>query len=163
MQSKKQLSSNFKLFIAVMICQVVGILSGLLSNTQNNIWYDTIAKPFWKPPAYLFGLVWTVLYFLIGISLWLVWKSSVYEPKKLQALLFFAFQLFFNFWWTILLFKFHSPLAAFADILLMIVLIVFTIFRFAEISKTAAWLLVPYISWVCFATILNYSLWNLNQ
>jgi translocator protein len=163
MQQETTLSSNWKLIISVTICEVVGITSGLLTNAQNNIWYDNIVKPSWNPPAYLFGPVWTILYFLMGVSLWIIWKSDFYEYKKSQAMLFFAMQLFCNFWWTILFFKFHSPFAAFADIILMIVLILFTIFRFAEISKTAAWLLVPYISWVCFAAILNYNLWYLNK
>jgi translocator protein len=163
MQSKTTLSNTWKLIISITLCEVTGIISGLLTNTQNNFWYNTIIKPSWNPPAFLFGPVWTILYFLMGISLWIIWKSKFYEYKKSKAILFFALQLFFNFWWTILFFKFQSPFFAFADILLMIVLILITIFRFAEISKTAAWLLVPYISWVCFAAILNYNLWYLNK
>lgn len=113
--------------------------------------------------GYLFGPVWTILYLLMAISLWLVWKSNSDETRKLEAMLFFAFQLFLNFWWSILFFKFHSPIAAFNEIILMIVLILITIFRFSKISTTAAWLLVPYISWVCFAAFLNYNLWKLNS
>ncbi|MEO8234142.1 MAG: TspO/MBR family protein [Flavobacterium sp.] len=157
------LSTIWKLIISVLICQLVGIVSGLLSVTQNNIWYESIAKPSWNPPGYIFGPVWTVLYLLMGISLWIIWKSNVYEPMKYEALLFFGSQLFLNFLWTILFFRFHSLSIAFIDIVLMFVLIFLTIFRFVEISKTAAWLLVPYISWVCFAAILNYNLWKLNN
>lgn len=157
------LSNNWKLAICILICQATGIISGLLTTTQNNIWYNSIVKPSWNPPGYLFGPVWTILYLLIAISLWLVWKSNSDETIKLEAMLFFGFQLFLNFWWTILFFKFHSPSGAFIEIILMIVLILITIFRFSEISKTAAWLLVPYISWVCFAAFLNYNLWKLNS
>ena len=157
------ISNNFKLLICILICQIVGLTSSFLSNTQNNIWYDSIIKPSWNPPVYLFGTVWTFLYLLMGISLWMIWKSKAPEYKKLTAELIFALQLFLNFWWSIIFFKFQSPELAFAEILLMIVLIIITIFKFAEISRTAAWLLVPYISWVCFAAILNYNLWTLNK
>lgn len=163
MQATSTISNTWKLIISILICQSVGIISGLLTDTQNNIWYDTIVKPSWNPPGYLFGPVWTVLYLLMAISLWIIWKSNAYEPMKQEAMLFFASQLFFNFWWTILFFKLHCPLCAFIEILIMIVLIIYTIYKFSGISKTAAWLLVPYISWVCFATILNYKLWALNN
>jgi benzodiazapine receptor len=157
------ISTTWKLIISILICQMVGIISGLLSVTQSNAWFDSILKPSWNPPSYLFAPVWTVLYLLMAISLWLVWKSDSFEPMKQEAMLFFAAQLFLNFWWTILFFNFHSPLLAFIDIILLFVLIFLTIFRFVEISKTAAWLLVPYISWVCFAAILNYNIWKLNN
>ncbi len=157
------LSNNWKLAICVLICQSTGIISGLLTNTENNTWFETIIKPSWNPPGYLFGPVWTVLYLLMGVSLWLIWKSDAPETQKFQACLIFALQLFLNFWWTIIFFKFQCPLCAFVEILIMICLIVITIFKFSEISKTAAWLLVPYISWVFFATILNYKLWVLNN
>jgi translocator protein len=163
METTTTLSNNLKLLICILICQATGIISGLLTNAQNNVWYDNIIKPSWNPPGYLFGPVWTVLYLLMAISLWIVWKSNAYEPMKKEAMLLFASQLFLNFWWTILFFKFQSPIAAFIEIIIMISLILFTIFRFAEISKTAAWLLLPYISWVFFATLLNYKLWVLND
>ena len=157
------LSNNWKLAICIIICQATGIISGLLTNTQNNTWYDTIVKPSWNPPGYLFRPVWTILYLLMGISLWMIWKSSAPEVQKIEACLLFAIQLFLNFWWAILFFKLHSPILAFAEILVMIILILLTIYRFSEINKTAAWLLFPYILWVCFAAILNYNLWKLNS
>ena len=156
-------SNNWKLFICIVLCQSVGLIAGYLTNTENNVWFDTINKPSWNPPGYLFGPVWTVLYLLMGFSLWIIWKSDAPEFKKLEAELFFAAQLFLNFWWTIIFFMFKSPLWAFVEIIVMIVLILVTIFKFAKISKTAAWLLVPYISWVCFAAILNFNLWILNK
>lgn len=159
----RTISNNLKLVICICICQLTGFMSGFLTNTQNNIWYDTIVKPSWNPPGYLFGPIWTTLYLLIGISLWLIWKSKAPEYKKQQAIFIFAVQLFLNFWWSIIFFSFKSPELAFIEILVMIILIVVTIFKFSEISKTASWLLIPYISWVCFAAILNYNLWTLNR
>ena len=162
MNTTNTLSNIWKLIICILICQSTGIISGWLTTTQNNVWYDSIIKPSWNPPGYLFGPVWTILYLLMAFSLWIVWKSYAPEVQKFQACLIFALQLFLNFWWTILFFKLQCPLCAFVEILLMILLILITIYKFSKISKTAAWLLVPYISWVCFATILNYKLWVLN-
>jgi benzodiazapine receptor len=119
-------------------------------------------KPEWNPPSYIFGPVWTGLYFLMGIAWWLVVQSDVLSHKKKKAQVYFIIQLFLNFWWSILFFRLHSPLWAFVDIILLIVAISLTIFSFARISRIAAWLLVPYISWVCFAAFLNYSIWALN-
>ena len=158
-----ELSSQWKFIIAVFICQAVGIVSGLLTQNEMTTWFSSLNKPSWNPPAYLFGPVWTTLYLLMGISLWLVWKSNAPETQKLRAELTFALQLFLNFMWSILFFNIHSPALAFVDIVLMIVAILMTIGRFARISRLAAWLLVPYLMWVCFATVLNYRIWAMNM
>ena len=163
MVEKNTLSPQWKLFICIIICQSVGIISGLISATNNNSWLDSLQKPTWNPPGYLFGPVWTVLYLLMSISLWIVWKSNFNEKLKNQAALLFALQLFFNFWWSVLFFKFQSPLFAFIDIVFMIILILMSISSFSKFSKLAAWLLVPYISWVCFAALLNYKIMVLNN
>lgn len=156
------ISSVWKLVVSIVICEAVGIVSALLSQPGTNTWFDNLNKPSWNPPAYLFGPVWTLLYLLMGVSLWLIWKSEAPSQQKRSAIMIFSFQLFLNFWWSILFFKLHSPLMALVDIVLMVIAILFTIFRFASISCSAAWLLVPYISWVCFATLLNYTIWAMN-
>ncbi|WP_309609962.1 TspO/MBR family protein [Flavobacterium sp.] len=163
MIEKNTLSPQWKLFICIVICQAIGIISGLIAATNNNVWFESLQKPSWNPPGYLFGPVWTFLYLLMSISLWIVWKSNMNEKIKDQATLIFALQLFLNFWWSILFFKFQSPLFAFIDIIFMIILIFISISRFSKFSKLAAWLLVPYISWVCFAAILNYKIMVLNN
>ncbi len=160
---KPEPSSFSKAVISVLLCEAVGIASGLLSRDGMASWFDTLNKPSWNPPSWLFGPVWTTLYFMMGLALWLVWKSDSPEPQKQTALRLFALQLFFNFWWSLLFFHFHSPGLALVDILLMVATITATIFQFAPISRAAAWLLVPYLSWVCFATILNYTIWAMNQ
>jgi translocator protein len=157
-----ELSPTWKFIIAIFICEAVGITSGLLTQNDTITWFSTLNKPSWNPPAYLFGPVWTTLFLLMGISFGLVWTSNAPETQKMRAEITFAVQLFLNFMWSILFFRCHSPALAFADILLMIVAILVTISRFAKISKTAAWLLIPYLAWVCFATVLNYSIWMLN-
>jgi translocator protein len=154
--------SAWKLITAILICEAVGISSGLLSREGLDTWFDTLIKPTWNPPAYLFGPVWTTLYLLMGISLWLVWKADTSVNKKRNAMAVFALQLFLNFWWSLLFFKFHNPGLAFLDIILMVVTILLTIYYFSGISKLAAWLLIPYIAWVIFAAVLNYTIWKLN-
>jgi translocator protein len=158
----KIIPSFWKFMIAILICEAVGITSGLLSQNEINTWFRTLNKPAWNPPAYLFGPVWTTLYFLMGVSLWLVWKTNAPENYKRSAVIIFVIQLFLNFWWSLLFFKLHSPWLAFIDIVLLLISILFTIYYFSGISKLAAWLLVPYIAWVSFATILNYTIWSMN-
>lgn len=163
MQTNKSLSPIIKLLIAILICELTGILSGFIGNASMNPWFENLNKPSWNPPGFIFAPVWTILYLLMGISLWKIWKSNAVENYKKNAEIIFACQLFLNFWWSIVFFRFHQPGFAFFIIILMMLFILLTIFKFSAISKTAAWLLVPYISWVCFAAILNFNLWSMNS
>jgi translocator protein len=158
----KIIPSFWKFMIAILICEGVGIASGLLSQNEINNWFSTLNKPAWNPPGYIFGPVWTTLYFLMGTSLWLIWKTKAPENHKRNAVTIFIIQLFLNFWWSLLFFKLHSPGLAFSDIVLLLISILFTIYYFSVISKLAAWLLVPYLAWVSFATALNYTIWLMN-
>ncbi len=158
-----KMTSLGKALVSILICEVVGISSGLLSAAGLNGWFDTLQKPSWNPPSWLFGPVWTTLYFMMGLALWQVWKSEKPEPQKRRAMLVFALQLFLNFWWSLIFFEFHQPGLAFLDIMLMLATIIWTIFLFAPMSRAAAWLLVPYVSWVSFAAILNYTIYLLNR
>lgn len=153
----------FKLIIAVILCEGTGIISALIANVNTNSWFTNLNKPSWNPPSYLFAPVWTILYFLMAISLWLIWKHKAPETSKRNAYYLFAFQLFLNFWWSILFFKFHSPSIALVNIILMLAVIINTIIYFFRFSKTAAWLLIPYAAWVTFALFLNYSIYKLNN
>ena len=163
MQTTNKISSTWKFIIAILLCESVGISSGLLASAKNNIWFDRLNTPTWNPPAYLFAPVWTTLYLLMGISLGIIWNNKTPELNKRSAYFLFGLQLFLNFWWSIIFFKFHSPAFALLDILLMDIVIITTIVSFSKFSKLAAWLLVPYIAWVLFATILNFTIWNLNR
>ncbi|HOY05493.1 MAG TPA: tryptophan-rich sensory protein [Saprospiraceae bacterium] len=162
-QAVSNISSFWKWVIAVVICEAAGIVSALISMTAMNPWFDTLNKPSWNPPAYLFGPVWTFLYVLMGTALWLIWKSDAPEKEKKSAEIVFAIQLFLNFWWSIIFFRYHELALAFAEVILLLITIAITIFRFAPISRTAAWLMVPYISWVSFASMLNYTIWMMNK
>lgn len=120
-------------------------------------WYDQLIKPALNPPSWVFGPAWTVLYVLMAVAAVLVWRK-----KKWNALAIFGVQLALNLIWTPLFFGLHSPSWAFVDIVLLWGAIVWTIVAFSKVSKTAAWLLAPYILWVSFAAYLNFSIWLLN-
>ena len=165
MQKAPSLSFFWKLIIAIVICELTGVMSSFLSMTHMYPWFSQLQKPSWNPPASIFAPVWTTLYLMMGISLALVWKTekqSDNQKEKLSAMLIFASQLFLNFWWSIAFFRFHSPPLAFGIIVMMLLLILITILKFSPFSKVASWLLIPYISWVSFATVLNYTIWQMN-
>ena len=151
-----------KLVIAIAIPLAIGGTAGFFTATGVDSWYQTINKPSWNPPGWIFGPVWTTLYIMMGVALFFVWKSDANEQLKRTAITLFAIQLVLNFFWSFIFFKQHQPGWALVEIIVMWVFILLTIFSFAPISKTAAWLLVPYISWVSFASILNYTIWKLN-
>ncbi len=164
MNATKRISSTWKLVISIAICEAVGIVSALVSNTNtdNYQWFETLIKPTWNPPSYLFGPVWSILYLLMGISFWLVWKANIPNTIKIRAASIFVLQLIFNFCWSLLFFKYHSPFYALMDITLMIVTITITMFTFSSINRKAVYLLIPYILWVSFAALLNFNIWILN-
>ena len=153
----------WKLIISIAICEATGILSSILSISFMSPWFNSLNKPTWNPPSYIFGPVWSVLYLLMGISLWLIWKSNETTNKKEIAIIFFTLQLFLNFWWSLLFFKFHLTGLALVDIGLLLILIIITIVKFFPISRVASCILIPYVLWVSFATALNYFIWALNK
>ena len=157
------MNNTLKLIIAIAIPLAVGATSGFFTITGVESWYQTINKPSWNPPGSVFGPVWTTLYVLMGVALFLVWKSSGSDTLKRTAITLFAIQLILNFFWSFIFFDQQQPGWAFVEIITLWFFILLTIFSFARVSKTAAWLLVPYISWVSFAAILNYTIWKLNS
>ena len=152
-----------KIIIAVAIPVTVGSVSGFFTFSRVQSWYQTLNKPSWNPPDWIFGPVWTTLYVMMGISLYQVWRSDSSGFLKKTAIALFAAQLILNFFWSFIFFNQHQIGWAFIEIMVMWIFILLTIFAFAQVSKTAAWLLVPYISWVSFAAILNYTIWQLNK
>ena len=157
------MNNILKLVIAILIPLLVGFSSSFFTVTEVNSWYQTIQKPAWNPPNWIFGPVWTTLYIFMGIALYLVWKADAGAAVKKYAITLFAIQLVLNFFWSIIFFSQHQPGWAFVEIVGMWLMILLTIFAFAKINTTAAWLLVPYISWVSFAAILNFTIWKLNS
>lgn len=134
---------------------------GSAASLQAGPFYTQLARPDWAPPSFLFGPVWTVLYALMGIAAWLVWRDAGFRAAK-TALTLFLVQLALNALWSWLFFAWHRGGLAFADILLLWALIVATLIAFWRIRPLAGALLVPYLMWVSFASALNYSVWQLN-
>ena len=157
-----KLNAFSKLTIAVITCELAGVIGSLFTISAIPTWYATLAKPALNPPSWIFGPVWTTLYLLMGIAAFLVWRKGLDRKDVRKALGVFLIQLALNAIWSIIFFGLHSPFAALIDIVLMWLAIVWTMTLFYRISKPATWLLVPYILWVSFATYLNYSIWILN-
>lgn len=149
------------LILAILLCEGVGILGSFFTVSAIPTWYVTLTKPSFSPPNFIFGPVWTMLYALMGISLYLVWTSKV--ESKQQALKYFFVQLGLNAMWSIIFFGLKKPGLAFFEIIALWIAIYLTIKAFQKISKVASYLLYPYLAWVSFASILNLSIWILNR
>jgi tryptophan-rich sensory protein len=163
-QRKKKMKFNdiLKLVASVILCQIAGFLGSLFTTPAIPTWYKTLNKPFFTPPNWIFSPVWISLFILMGISLYFVWRRADH-PKFKIAFLFFFVQLILNILWSIFFFGFRSPLLGLVDIVLLWIAILFTIMNFLKVSKFAGVLLLPYLVWVSFATLLNFSLWFLNR
>ena len=151
-----------KLFVSILLPLLVGGLSGFFTSSGVNGWYATVSKPWFNPPNWIFAPVWTALYIMMGIALFLIWKSKAEKSVKQTAIILFVVQLILNFFWSLIFFKMQQPGWAFAEIIIMWLIILLTIIWFGKISSAAAWLLVPYICWVSFASVLNFAIYRLN-
>ena len=134
---------------------------GALASMQAKSFYSQLIQPNWAPPSVVFGPVWTVLYTTMGIAAWLVWRSRGFRPNR-KALILFLLQLAFNALWSWLFFAWYLGALALADIVLLWILIVATLVSFWRVRPLAGVLIIPYLLWVSFASVLNYSLWQLN-
>lgn len=151
----------FSLVFFILTCYFAAYVGSIATFSSVNNWYMTINKPIFSPPNWIFGPVWTTLYTLMGISMWLVnLKRNEFNTKK-QTFYFFI-QLLFNSLWSFLFFYLKNPLYGLIDIIILWVLILLTITSFWQVSKKAAILLIPYILWVSFAGFLNYMIWKIN-
>jgi benzodiazapine receptor len=150
-----------KLIIAITLTAGLGLLGGIFTFSEIANWYAGLHKPSFNPPNWLFGPVWTVLYILMGISVWIVWKQPA-SPGKKSALAVFITQFVLNFCWSLIFFKLHQTGWAFVEICILWVFILFTIIQFGKFSAWAAGLLVPYLAWVSFASLLTLMIWRLN-
>lgn len=151
----------YKLIIALIVPQLAGGLGSVFTASSVRSWYLTLEKPILNPPSWVFGPVWITLFLLMGYALYVVWISES-KAKKTLAYVAFAAQLGLNVFWSVAFFGLKSPGLAFVEILILLMAIVFNIFAFYRISRLSAWLLIPYLLWVTFATYLNYSIWVLN-
>jgi benzodiazapine receptor len=151
-----------KLLGLVFVCFLPGIIGGFF--TANNLypWYALLIKPSFNPPSWVFSPVWTTLYTLMGISLFLISKADKSRDKT-QGIAFFCIQLVLNGLWPIVFFGLHQILLAFVVIILLLLFLIFSMWKFYRVSKPAAYILIPYLLWVSFASALNLSLYLLNR
>lgn len=150
------------LTISILLCQGAGFVGSLFTRPAIPTWYVNLKKPPFTPPDWLFSPVWIMLFSLMGISLFLIWRRGLAERKVRESLVVFGLQMIFNILWSILFFGLRSPLAGLIDIAFLWIAIAFTILYCSRISKTSGVLLVPYLAWVSLAVVLNVSIWRLN-
>jgi tryptophan-rich sensory protein len=154
---------SFKLLTSLLLCQLAGAIGAVFTASSVENWFPLLEKPFFSPPPWVFSPVWILLYTLMGISLYIVWEKGLQQREVKIGLLIFGIQLGLNIIWSYLFFGLRSPYYAFIEIILLWFAILLTIIQFRNISKTASYLLLPYILWVSFAMLLNHSLWILNS
>jgi benzodiazapine receptor len=152
------------LVLSIMICQAAGVIGSFFTNMSVSTWYPSLAKPWFTPPGWLIGLVWFILFALMGISMFFVWRKNLRlnDPRPRNAITLFGVQLVANVLWSAAFFGLRSPAAGLVTIAALWILVLVTIIMFWRLSRDAALLLVPYILWVSFAAYLNYTVWILN-
>lgn len=158
--------SNYRLDAIVLVasiatCLGAGGLGAMATTPEIDGWYRTIEKPSWNPPDAVFGPVWTTLYIMMAVSAWLVWRTDKAIASKLPLSLF-GVQLLLNVGWSWIFFHFHQLGWAFAEIIVLWLAIVATTLAFFRVSKLAGALMVPYLAWVSFASVLNFAIWRLS-
>ena len=151
-----------RICVATIICLFVGFLSSVATQFSLGSWYANLNKPSFTPPNWVFGVVWTSLYLLMGIAAGIVWSRGFYHKWVKTALYHFGFQLILNAAWSIFFFGLQNPFLALLDIVALFILLLFTIRWFKVVNNTAAYLLIPYTIWVAYATVLTFSIWKLN-
>lgn len=143
----------------IIVCLAVGFGASFATQSSVAAWYPTLNRPDWNPPNWLFAPVWTVLYIMMAVAAWLVWKAR--QDTKPAMLLFFS-QLALNFAWSFLFFGARSPGLGLIGIVMMLLAVAATTFVFWRISRPAGALFVPYLAWTAFAAILNFTVWSMN-
>lgn len=149
------------LIIIMGLCLGAGGLGALATTPEIDGWYRSIEKPDWNPPDWIFGPVWTTLYVMMGLAAWLIWKPAGWKPARFSLALF-GLQLILNVAWSWIFFNQHQLGWAFAEILVLWAAILATTITFFRVQQLAGWLMVPYLSWVSFASLLNFVIWRLN-
>jgi benzodiazapine receptor len=149
------------LAVSVGICLGAAAIGSVLTTPSLHPWYATLPKPAWTPPNWLFGPVWTTLYLCMAVAAWLVWRQAGFSPARLPLTLF-VIQLALNVVWSGIFFRLRLPGAAFLEVVLLWLFILLTATAFWPVSRTASWLLVPYLTWVAYAAALNAAIWRMN-
>ena len=151
-----------RLILSIVLVEIIGSLGTIATSPSIPGWYASLNKPFFTPPNWLFGPVWTTLFLLMGIALYLVWQEGLRKSNARLAVYAFSFQIALNVLWSFLFFGLRSPILGLVEIVILWIAILYTIIRFYRVSKPAAWLLIPYLAWVTIATFLNLGVLLLN-
>ncbi|MCZ3366680.1 MULTISPECIES: TspO/MBR family protein [Methanobacterium] len=161
MESLKK-SEILKLVVSILIPLIAGFIGSIATMSSIPTWYASIIKPDWAPPNWVFGPVWTTLFILMGIALFLVWRKGLWRRDVKIAVIIFAVQLVLNVLWSVIFFGLQSLLGGLIEIVFLWIAILATIIAFYRISKPAGILLLPYIIWVTIASYLTYTVYLLN-
>ena len=149
------------LIVLLVVCFAAAGIGGAVTTPKISTWYSTLVKPSWNPPAWIFGPVWSALYFCMAVAAWLVWRQGGFSGAKVP-LTQFVVQLALNVLWSCIFFGLEKPGLAFGEVLLLWLTIVTTMVLFWQRSMIAGILFVPYLAWVSFASFLNFTIWRLN-
>jgi len=152
----------WKLVVSIVACLAAGGIGSVFTREAIPTWYATLEKPTFNPPNWLFAPVWTLLYIMMGIAAFLVWRKGLENRQVRIALIVFLVQLVLNALWSVAFFGLESPLYGVVVIAALWVAILFTVLKFYRISLAASVLVWPYLLWVTFAAVLNVSIWLLN-
>ena len=150
-----------KFVVSVLGSEGIGFLSAAFTLGTMSL-YNQLVQPSFSPPGWIFGPVWTILYFLMGFASYRIWMTGISNRESRKALFYYGIQLGLNFFWSILFFKFQLRGIAFIEIVTLLLFIIITSLKFNKIDKIATYLMLPYIVWVTFASVLNFSIWSLN-
>jgi tryptophan-rich sensory protein len=148
-----------RLLFSITLCESAGVIGALATSASIPTWYAGLQKPLFNPPNWVFGPVWTALYFIMGWAFYRVWQKGF----SARALAVFSLQLVMNLMWSIVFFGLHQPGLGLMELVLLWGLILWSILEFRRIDAVAGWLLAPYLAWVSFAGVLNYFVWQLNS
>ena len=153
-----------RILAVVVTCLVIGYFSGMVTRSSVTTWFPTLIKPSFNPPSWVFAPVWSILFVMMGVAAGLVWDRIEAEREAVKkALIFFAIQLGLNALWSYLFFGLRNPMLAGLEIIVLWLMIFETYIQFVKINKIAGYLLLPYLAWVGFASVLNGSIWWLNR
>ncbi|MBW2981050.1 tryptophan-rich sensory protein [Candidatus Woesearchaeota archaeon] len=158
----KKLRKTVIFLVSIAIPLLAGFIGSISTSGSVSTWYQTINKPSFNPPDWVFGPVWTTLFILMGISLYIIWSKGLKKKGVKKALGIFGVQLALNILWSFLFFGLKSPLYGLIEIVILWAAILYTIILFSRVSRTASYLLIPYILWVSFAAVLNFTIFVLN-
>ena len=160
----RKMNKITRILTVVVTCLAIGYFSGLVTRSSIETWYPTLVKPSFNPPNWVFAPVWSMLYCMMGVAAGLVWNRIDFEKEVVKkALILFAVQLALNALWSYLFFGLMNPMLAGLEIVILWLMIYETYIQFAKINKIAGYLMLPYLLWVSFATVLNASIWWLNR